>query len=57
LVNAFLEKHSNDYKIRQNTKNQNPIEKWLKKRFRDGFMKMKKSFEEIDVTKSGSVST
>jgi Ca2+-binding EF-hand superfamily protein len=33
----------------------NPIEKWLKGRFRDGFTKMKKSFEELDRQRTGKV--
>ena len=33
----------------------NPIEKWLKTRFRDGFVKIKASFEEIDRQRTGQV--
>ena len=33
----------------------NPMDRWLKKKFRDGFVKMKNSFEEIDIQKSGQV--
>ena len=46
----------NKYKVRNAShKNANPIEKWLKKRFRDGFSKMKTSFEELDLHKTGQV--
>lgn len=34
----------------------NPIDRWLKKRFRDGFYKIRASFEEIDIQKTGQVS-
>lgn len=38
-----------------NKKTNNPIEKWLKTRFRDGFSKIKASFEEIDRQRTGQV--
>ncbi len=36
-------------------KSNNPIEVWLKTRFRDGFKRIKASFEEIDKQKTGQV--
>lgn len=36
-------------------KKKNPVEKWLKKKFRTGFSKIKQSFEEIDLQKTGEV--
>lgn len=33
------------------------IEKWLKSKFREGFVAMKTAFEELDVDKAGIVST
>jgi hypothetical protein len=35
--------------------NKNPIEKWLKKRFREGFVQMKSAFEDIDMNKTNHV--
>ncbi len=41
--------------VKSDKPNKNPIEKWLKTRFRDGFLKIKASFEEIDRQKTGQV--
>ena len=50
------DKPINRYKVKKSTqKNVNPVEKWLKTRFREGFAKLKSSFEEIDIHKTGSV--
>jgi hypothetical protein len=38
-----------------NAQTLNPMEKWLKKRFRNGFTKLKSSFEEIDRQRTGQV--
>jgi hypothetical protein len=32
--------------------NQSPVEKWLKNRFREGFLQMKDAFEATDVLKT-----
>ena len=47
----------NSYKVHKSstTKAANPVEKWLKVKFREGFVKMKASFEEMDPTKTGQV--
>ena len=51
------QKFDNNYKVKPASRrgNKNPVEKWLKKRFRDGFSKMKTSFEELDLHKTGQV--
>ena len=51
------QKFDNTYKVKPASRrgNKNPVEKWLKKRFRDGFSKMKTSFEELDLHKTGQV--
>jgi hypothetical protein len=40
-----------------NHRNSNPIEKWLKTRFREGFAKLKSAFEEVDLGRTGSVTS
>jgi hypothetical protein len=51
------QKFDNTYKVKPASRrsNKNPVDKWLKKRFRDGFSKMKTSFEELDLQKTGQV--
>ena len=46
-----------DSKPKSKSVKKNPIEKWLKKQFREGFSKMKSSFEELDIQKTGQVIT
>lgn len=54
--NDKLANTTNTYKVKQRSKKaKNPIQNWLKKRFRDGFSKMKSSFEELDLQKTGYV--
>ncbi len=53
LSNSVGRRNSSNNK--SDKKSKNPIEKWLKTRFRDGFLKMKTSFEEIDRQKTGQV--
>jgi len=59
LINALNSKDFNGvnkYKVRKlSRKNTNPIEKWLKKQFRNGFSKIKSTFEEMDVHQTGLV--
>ncbi|CAF0760256.1 unnamed protein product [Brachionus calyciflorus] len=45
----------NKYKVKGPKQKKNPIEKWLKKKFRNGFSKIKQSFEELDLQKTGEV--
>ena len=46
-----------DSKPKPKRAKKNPIEKWLKKQFREGFSKMKSSFEELDIQKTGQVTS
>jgi hypothetical protein len=60
LENTASKIYNDAYPIKNNPsktskKNKNPFEKWLKKRFRSGFSKMKDSFEEMDPMKTGQV--
>jgi hypothetical protein len=51
-----VQKNENNYTVKSSRRNtKNPVEKWLKKKFRDGFSKMKNSFEEMDLQKTGQV--
>jgi len=45
----------NDKKSMSRSTSKNPIEKWLKRRFREGFVQLKASFDEIDISRTGSV--
>ena len=53
MVNNYAETKKTSSK--SSSKKNNPMDRWLKKKFRDGFVKMKNSFEEIDIQKSGQV--
>ena len=46
---------NNRTNMKHRSQTMNPMEKWLKKRFRNGFTKMKSSFEEIDRQRTGQV--
>lgn len=53
MVNNYGETKKTSSK--SSSKKNTPMDRWLKKKFRDGFVKMKNSFEEIDIQKSGQV--
>jgi hypothetical protein len=58
LSDDYYNQQQKEMQVRRSysrTANQSPVGKWLKYRFREGFLQMKDSFEKVDQEKTNKV--